>query len=104
MQTPNILITERANIQFLLGMDWLREFNWTFQNIENATKDTDQSENKKIIPNFEKLIRTNRIINDTEARIQTKQDHLRMKPKAKPLPHLLKDFVLIEKKHSTRHI
>ena len=37
-------ITEREDLKPLLGMDWLRDFNWTIQNIDSTTTTTDQSE------------------------------------------------------------
>ena len=40
----SILITEREYIKLLLGIDSLREFNWTIRHIEKTTTITDQSE------------------------------------------------------------
>ena len=54
-----MLITQREDINPLLGMAWLRSINWTIGKIESATI-TDQSEKDKKFTNFWKLFKTNR--------------------------------------------
>ena len=70
-----MLIAERENIKPLLGMDWLREFNWTKRHIEKTKMTTEQWEKDQIITHFEKPFKTNRMIEDTEIKIQLKPEH-----------------------------
>ena len=58
MKMP-MLITEREDKKPLLGIDWLRDFNWTIRNIGSTTTITDQSEEDKIFTKSEELFKTN---------------------------------------------
>ena len=64
-----MLITEGEDIKPLIGMDWLREFNWTTGNIESTRTLNNQSEKDKIITKFEKRLKTNPTIKDAEIKI-----------------------------------
>ena len=64
--------TEREDKKPLLGMKWLRHFNWTTQSVESTTEPTDHSEKDRLITNFEKVFKTNRTIEDTEIKKQVK--------------------------------
>ena len=85
-----MLITERQDIKPLLGMDWMREFNWTIRNIQNTTL-TDQSEKEKT--HFEKPFETNRTCKDTKIKIELKPRHPPIKQKARPIPYHLRSYV-----------
>ena len=52
-------------------MDWLRGFNWTIRKIESTTTTNNQSEKDKTITNFEKVSKTNRIIDYTDTKMTT---------------------------------
>ena len=88
-----MFITEREDIKPLLGMDWLREFNWTIRHIEKTTRITDQSEKDKIITHFEMLFKTNRTIKDTDFKIQLKPGHAPIKQKARPIPYHSQSYI-----------
>ena len=67
------ILNKQKLVGLFLGTDWLREFNWTLRNIENATNDIDHSnQNKKLIPNFVTLVKTKRTLNYPGVRIQLK--------------------------------
>ena len=68
-------------------MDWLREIFWTIRHIEKSTSTTDQSERDEIITQFEKLIKTNQAIEDTQDKLQLKPGHIPIKQKASQLPY-----------------
>ena len=87
----SILITEREEIQALLGLDWQRQFNLTIRHIEKSTTQTDQSEGDEIFTQFEKLFKSNQTIKETEIKIQLKLGHLPMKQKARPIQYLLQN-------------
>ena len=55
----SMLVTEREDIKPLLGMDWLREFNWTIRHIKKTTTTSEQSEKYKIFTHIEKFFKTN---------------------------------------------
>ena len=85
-----ILITERADITPLLGMDWMKRFKLTIGEIQLA--EIGQSEKERIINKFPDLFENNRTIKDTEINIQLKPGHYPVKQKARPIPlHLQED-------------
>ena len=69
-QKMEILITERADITPLLGMDWMKRFKLTIGKIQLAK--SGQSEKERIINKFPDLFENNRTIKDTEINIQLK--------------------------------
>ena len=71
-----MLITERDDIKPLLGMHWLREFNWTIRHIEKTTTLADYPGRGETVRQFKKLFKTKRTIKDTEIQIQLKPGHL----------------------------
>ena len=85
-------ITEAEDTKPLLGMDWLREVNWTMRHIEKTTTITNQSKKDKKNTNFEKLFKMNRTIEDTEIKIQLKPGLPPIKQKARPIPHHFQGF------------
>ena len=85
-----ILITERADITPLLGMDWMKRFKLTIGKIQLA--EIGQSEKERIINKFPDLFENNRTIKDTEIIIQLKPGHYPVNQKARPIPlHLQED-------------
>ena len=85
-----ILITERADITRLLGMDWMKRFKLTIGKIQLA--ETGQSEKERIINKFPDFFENNRTMKDTEINIQLKPGHYPVKQKARPIPlHLQED-------------
>ena len=99
-----ILITERADITPLLGMDWMKKFKLTVRKIQLA--ETGQSEKERIINKFPDLFENNRTIKDTEINVQLKPGHHPVKQKAKPIPlHLQEDVGReLEKLIKARHL
>ena len=90
------LITKRGDIEPLLRINWLREIIWIIQGFESATNTTDQSEKDRTKTNFQKLLKTNRMITDTENKIQLKPGH---PPKTrKPDPYHIICRALSERK------
>ena len=89
-QKMEILITERADITPLLGMDWMKRFKLTIGKIQLT--EIGQSEKERIINKFPDLFENNRTIKDTEINIQLKPGHYPVKQKARPIPlHLQED-------------
>ena len=86
-----LLFIEREDIMPLLGMDWLREFNWTIRIVESTTKTRDQSEKYKISKNFEKRLNGNRTKKDTK--IKVKPGHIPIKQKTLSMPYHLPSYV-----------
>ena len=80
-----MFITNQEDIKLLIGMDWLPQFNWTIQNIENTTTTTNQSEKDKIVKNIETFFRTNGTIKDTEIKIQVKSERLPIEQTARQI-------------------
>ena len=87
------LFTNPEDIQPSLGMDWLREIDWTIRDVEKRTTITDQLEMNKIITNFEKLFKRNRTIKNTENKIQLKTGHPPIKQKTRAIPKYLQSYV-----------
>ena len=89
-QKMEILITERADITPLLGMDWMKRFKLTIGKIQLT--ETGQSEKERIITKFPDLFENNRTIKDTEINIQLQPGHYPVKQKARPIQlHLQED-------------
>ena len=90
---PNlpILITERADINPLIGMDWLKKFRITIGSLRLA--ENNQSETEKIFQQYHALFETNKTIKDTEIKIQLKPGHIPTKQKARPIPLHLQNEV-----------
>ena len=88
-----MLITEQEDIKPLIGMDWLREFNWTTRSIEGTTTTSDQSEKEKINTNFEKFFKKNQTVNETEIKAQLRPGHPPTKQNAKSIPYQLQSYV-----------
>ena len=89
-QKMEILLTERADITPLLGMDWMKRFKLTIGKIQLA--EIGQSEKERINNKFPDLFENNRTIKDTEINIQLKPGHYPVKQKARPIPlHLQED-------------
>ena len=61
-----MLITEQKDIKQILGMDRLREIEWTIRHFEKSTTQTDQSEIDEIITKFENLFKTNQTVKDNK--------------------------------------
>ena len=78
------LNTERYDITPLLGIDWIKKFNFTTRNIRIDEKNT--SEMKRLIEMFPYLFKNNTTIKDTEVNIQLKPGHYPVKQKARPIP------------------
>ena len=83
-QKMEVLITERADVTPLLGMDWMKRFKLTIGKIQLA--ETGQSEKERIIYKFSDLFENNRTIKDTEINIQLKPGHYPVKQKARSIP------------------
>ena len=62
----SMLFTKGEVIKPLLDIDWLRNFNPTIRHIKKTTTQTDQSRRDERITQFEKLMKMNRTIKDTE--------------------------------------
>ena len=89
-QKMETLISERADITPLLGMDWMKRFKLTIGKIQLA--EIGQSEKERINNKFPDLFENNRTIKDTEINIQLKPGHYPVKQKARPIPlHLQED-------------
>ena len=99
-----ILITERADITPLMGMDWMKRFKLTIGKIQLA--EVEQSEKESIINKFPDLFENNWTIKDTEINIQLKPGHYPVKQKARPIPlHLQEDVGReLEKLIKTGHL
>ena len=83
-------ITERTDIEPLLGMDWMKKFKLTIGRIQLT--EPNQSEKQKVIEKFPDLFENNRTIKDTEINLQLKPGHYPLKQKARPIPlHLQED-------------
>ena len=88
-QKMEILITERADITPVLGMDWMKSFKLTIGRIQLAENNQSEKENYKRFPD---LFENNKTIKDTEIKIQLKPGHYPVKQKARPVPlHLQED-------------
>ena len=74
-------------------MDWLRDFKWTIRHIEKTTTITDKSEKNKINTNFEKRLKTNGTIKDTEIKLQLRPVHPPIKQKTRLIPYQLQWYV-----------
>ena len=89
-QKMQILITEKNDITPLLGMDWMKKFRLTIGKIR--TKESNQSEKKRVIEKFPDLFKNNTNIKDTEINIQLKPEPYPVKQKTRPIPlHLQED-------------
>ena len=101
-----MLITERVDIKPLLGMDWLREYNWTIRHIEKWTTPTDHSEGDEKSAQFEKFFWTSRTINDTEVKIQLKPSHIPIKQKTRLIPFHIQNYFEkeINKQNKSGHL
>ena len=89
-QKLEILITERADITPLLGMDWMKTFKPTIGRIQLVEKN--QSEKEKTFIRLPDLFENNETIKDTDIKIQKKLGHFPVKQKARLVPlHLQED-------------
>ena len=86
-----LLITKRANITPLLGVNWLKQLPITINGI-SLNKETNQSE-AMIHTKFTKLFETNHTIKNTEVKIQIKPGCYPIQQKARPIPYHLQDDV-----------
>ena len=86
-----LLITKRNDITPLLGMDSLKKFGLTIENIR--LDDNSQSEKKQIVEKFPDLFRNNTTIKNAEINIQLKPGHYPVKQKARPIPLHLQEAV-----------
>ena len=86
-------ITEREDKKPILGIVWLRGFNWRFRHIEKTTTINDRSEKDKIITLFEKLFKSGRTIKDGEIKIQLKPGSPPKEQKVGPKPTYLQSYV-----------
>ena len=103
-QKMQLLITERNDITPLLGMDWLKKFRLTMENIR--LDENRQSEKRQIVEKFPDLFRNNTTIKDAEINIQLKPGHYPVKQKARPIPLHLQEAVgkEIEKLTKSGHL
>ena len=93
-----MFITEREDIKPILGLDGLREVNWTIRKFKMSTAPINQSKADKIFTNFEKLFKRNQTIKDTKIKKQSKAGHTPIKQKTRPLPYF---YILMSKKNHT---
>ena len=87
-----LLITKRADITPLLGVNWLKQLPITINKI-SLDNNINQSETTKIHTKFKKLFKTNQAIKNTEVKIQIKPRCYPVQQKARPIPYHLQDDV-----------
>ena len=93
-------VTEREITKPSLGMGWLRVVTWTIQNVQCSTKPTNQSEKDRIITNFEKLVKTDRTIKDTDNKKNTLPGH--PKKNREPDPHRIVCRVTLQRERTNK--
>ena len=76
-QKVQILITERNDIAPLLGMDWLKKFKLTIENIR--LNEENQSEKRQFIGKLSDLLKNKTTIQDSERNIQLQPGHYPVK-------------------------
>ena len=76
----------------LLGMNWLREFNWANENFVHATNEAEQSETSKIRAIFENQFRTKQKLKDTELKLLMKPNSSPIKRKPTPILFCLQNY------------
>ena len=87
-----LLITKRADITPLLGVNWLKQLPITINKI-SLDNNINQSETTKTNTKFKKLFETNHTIKNTEVKIQIKPGCYPIQQKARPIPYHLQDDV-----------
>ena len=87
-----LLITKRADITPLLGVNWLKQLPITINKI-SLDNNTNQSETTKIHTKFKKLFETNHTFKNTEVKLQIKPGCYQIQQKARPIPYHLQEDV-----------
>ena len=87
-----LLITKRADITPLLGVNWLIQLPITINKI-SLDNNINQSETTKTNTKFKKLFERNHTIKNTEVKIQIKPGCYPIQQKARPIPYHLQDDV-----------